>query len=486
MINKLAFGFWIGTLLILAATNPGQGQETAAGGSGTQWDETQALLNQAKVKRADLLSPESYQTGQKLFERAQADNQAGKSSERIQKSLDEAGQALKKAIQNAELVSFTFPDLIKAYDDAQAQNAPELVVASFKKADDAFKALVADMEKGDLAKARTNAPQVLELLRQAELEAIQAAILGETRELLRRAASSGVPGRAPESYREAVDALKAAEDFIAAQRYEKEKAQDLATKSAYLGRHAIHLSEWIANLKKGDANWEKLIRQFERELTDIGGALHLDLEFDQDIELPVQAILAAIRSLQEDRQHLQEELAQRDTQIGELEAEVGKLKTETGKYVAELEAKRAELDKRKALEEKINRLGQLFKPEEGTVRQAGDQIILRLSGLRFASGSSALRPENFPLLTKAQQAIREFPDRHIEVQGHTDSQGDDQANQELSQKRAEAVRNYLRQNLNLAEDDISAVGLGESQPIASNDTAAGRAANRRIEIVLTP
>jgi len=479
-------GVWRGLLLLCLLAGTALGQENPTATASISLDEVEALQTEAKGKRAELLSPEKYSTAQKAFERAQADSGAGKSQDRISRSLMEAREALKTAITNADLILFTFPGLIKAYDAANAQKAPDLVPKAYAPAQNAFQATIRLMEDGDLAQARAKALEAENFLKQAELEAIQQEILGESRDLLKQAAVAGAENRAPLSYKEAQEAIKATEEFITADRYNKSEARDRAQNASYLCRRAAFFANWITNLRKEDANWEKLIRQFETELASAGRTLHMDLEFDQDFDLPTQAILAAIRSLQEDRSHLQKELTERDDEIGRLEADLGKLRTETGKYVAELETKREELERRKQIENKIGDISGNFKPEEGTVLQQGEKIILRLTGLRFNSGSSAIRSENFPLLNKAQQAIREFPDWHIEIQGHTDSQGEEQENLELSQKRAEAVRTYLIQNMNLAEDMISAQGFGESLPVASNENAAGRAANRRIEIILTP
>jgi outer membrane protein OmpA-like peptidoglycan-associated protein len=450
------------------------------------WGQVEALQGEAQAKRADLLSPDAYAAAQKARERAQADAEAGKNPDRISRSVLEAQQAYEKAIANADLVSFTFPDLVKAYDDALTQKSPEFAAQSYLDAEKTFKSAISAMEEGDLAAARLKAPSAETLLRQAELEAIQAEIVGEARDLLRQAQDAGAPSRAPLAFKESQEAIRETESFISADRYNKSEARELAERASYLCRRASFRANWISALRKDDANWELLVRQFESELADVGSTLQMNLEFDQDFDLPAQAIQAAIRSLQVDRAHLQQELTQRDDQIGQLEAEVGRLKTETGKYVAELEVKRQELERRKRIENKIEEINANFKPEEGIVLQQGERVILRLNGLRFNSGSSTIRSENFPLLTRAQQAIREFPEYRIEIQGHTDSQGEEQENLELSQKRAEAVRTYLLQNLNLSAENITAVGFGESQPVASNEGAAGRTANRRIEIVLTP
>jgi len=489
-IRSFKNGAWCGLLLICMLTcllvGTALGQEKPTATASVSWGEVEALQAEAKGKRTELLSPDQYAAAQKAFERAQADSEAGKSPDRISRSLLEAREALKTANTNAELVLFTFAELIKAYDAAGAQKASDLVPKVYAPAQSAFQATIRLMEDGDLAQARVKAIEAENLLKQTELEAIQQEILGESRNLLKQAALAGAENRAPLSYKEAQEAIKAAEEFIVTDRYNKSAARDRTQNASYLCRRAAFFANWITNLRKEDANWEKLIRQFEVEIGSVGRTLHMDLEFDQDFDLPTQAILAAIRSLQEDRSHLQEELAERDDEIGQLEADLGRLRAETGKYVAELETKREELERRKQIENKIGDINRNFKPEEGTVLQQGEKIILRLTGLRFNSGASAIRSENFPLLNKAQQAIREFPDWRLEIQGHTDSQGEEQENLELSQKRAEAVRTYLIQNMNLAEEVISAQGFGESLPVASNENAAGRAANRRIEIILTP
>ena len=70
------------------------------------------------------------------------------------------------------------------------------------------------------------------------------------------------------------------------------------------------------------------------------------------------------------------------------------------------------------------------------------------------------------------------------VEGHTDSFGSDASNNDLSQRRADAVRAYLLSQTGLPENRIAAIGYGESRPIATNDTAEGRAKNRRIDLVI--
>ncbi|MFZ0390502.1 MAG: OmpA family protein, partial [Calditrichia bacterium] len=90
----------------------------------------------------------------------------------------------------------------------------------------------------------------------------------------------------------------------------------------------------------------------------------------------------------------------------------------------------------------------------------------------------------YMLLTQLMRALREFPDRQIVVAGHTDSQGNEAYNQLLSERRADAVREYLQTHMILPDQQYTSVGYGENQPVASNDTAEGRRQNRRVEIVI--
>ena len=127
-----------------------------------------------------------------------------------------------------------------------------------------------------------------------------------------------------------------------------------------------------------------------------------------------------------------------------------------------------------------------FTAEEARVFREGNSVIVRLVGLSFDSGTSQIKPDNFPLLAKVEKAIDVFPKSELIIEGHTDSHGGDDLNQKLSQERAEAVRQYMINAMRIPSYRLIATGYGETRPVASNETAAGRARNRRIDIVIRP
>ena len=119
------------------------------------------------------------------------------------------------------------------------------------------------------------------------------------------------------------------------------------------------------------------------------------------------------------------------------------------------------------------------------VRQ-GDNITLNMpENITFGFDRSDLQPQFYPVLDNVAATLREYNQTIVEIAGHTDSKGTDAYNQALSERRAASVGNYLM-GKGLVRDRFILVGAGESRPVASNDTEAGRAQNRRVEITLVP
>jgi OOP family OmpA-OmpF porin len=106
--------------------------------------------------------------------------------------------------------------------------------------------------------------------------------------------------------------------------------------------------------------------------------------------------------------------------------------------------------------------------------------LLRDSEIRFATSSAAIEPTSLALLDRLVDVAERCPAATIEISGHTDSQGAEDINLDLSRRRARAVLDYLA-GKGVSAERLQAVGYGEGRPIADNSTATGRARNRRIE-----
>ena len=107
----------------------------------------------------------------------------------------------------------------------------------------------------------------------------------------------------------------------------------------------------------------------------------------------------------------------------------------------------------------------------------------KLEGVTFETNSARLTINSQTILDEAATELKLYPDLDIEIAAYTDSMGADSYNQMLSQKRAESVLSYLVSK-GVSPEQLTAVGYGEANPVASNETSAGRAQNRRVELVV--
>jgi outer membrane protein OmpA-like peptidoglycan-associated protein len=136
-----------------------------------------------------------------------------------------------------------------------------------------------------------------------------------------------------------------------------------------------------------------------------------------------------------------------------------------------------------------NQEAELRRQLQGTgvsVTRQGDRIVLNMpSNITFPTDGDRILPDFQPVLNSVGIILRKFDRSVVEVAGHTDSQGSDDYNFALSQRRARAVAMYL-EDQGIDGRRLDSVGFGEEQPIASNASESGRAQNRRVEVSIIP
>jgi outer membrane protein OmpA-like peptidoglycan-associated protein len=150
------------------------------------------------------------------------------------------------------------------------------------------------------------------------------------------------------------------------------------------------------------------------------------------------------------------------------------------------QAEEAELGRQKAESEKAEMRARLLKQLNAILvtRDTARGLIATMPDVLFETNRYALRPAARESLAKVAGILLAYPDLRLEVDGHTDSVGADAYNQQLSEKRADSVRDYLvQQGIPIAS--VTVQGFGKTQPVASNATAAGRQQNRRVELVVS-
>ncbi len=138
------------------------------------------------------------------------------------------------------------------------------------------------------------------------------------------------------------------------------------------------------------------------------------------------------------------------------------------------------------MDQQETKLRQRLRATGVSVTRVGNDIILNMPGnVTFATGSADINAGFYEVLNSVAIVLKEYDKSLVDVYGHTDSVGSAQSNQMLSERRAQSVSRYLA-GRGIRGDRFYARGLGESQPIASNATSAGKAQNRRVEIRISP
>jgi len=177
-----------------------------------------------------------------------------------------------------------------------------------------------------------------------------------------------------------------------------------------------------------------------------------------------------------------------DAQRTSAEAETDRLRRENDaqRISAEADLDRAGREKARAEAEKAD-LRALLLQQFTAILQTRDTargLIVNVSDVLFDTAKFSLRPLAREKLAKVAGIVASHPGLRLDVEGHTDNVGGDEYNQQLSEQRGGAVRDYLVQQ-GMASGSVSTKGFGKTQPIASNETVAGRQQNRRVELVVS-
>jgi outer membrane protein OmpA-like peptidoglycan-associated protein len=177
-----------------------------------------------------------------------------------------------------------------------------------------------------------------------------------------------------------------------------------------------------------------------------------------------------------------------DATLAATQTEADRLRQENDaqKAAAQTELDRVGMEKKRLETEKTDLRAQLLLQFNAILqtRDTARGLIVNMSDVLFDTGKFSLRPEAREKLAKVAGIVAGHPGLTLAVEGHTDSVGTDDYNQQLSEQRGESVRDYLIGE-GMAGDSVSSKGFGKTQPVASNDTVSGRQQNRRVELVIS-
>lgn len=277
--------------------------------------------------------------------------------------------------------------------------------------------------------------------------------------------------------------LAADELLTAKQALDRAEAAFQDSPGSYQERRLAYVAQRMAQIAAADGGRLDANKELAKADADYKAALE---ELGKAAKDEAARTAAELKANQERLEKVRKEMAEQGSKAAaELKAQADEL----AKKKAELEARQKELEAEKAARaEAEKKLAAAMKSLEEIAKIKEEQrgMVITLSGeVLFASGKTDLLPIAQSRLDKVAEVLQQqSDDKKIVVEGHTDSVGADADNMKLSQKRADSVRTYLVTR-GVKSERISALGKGESTPIADNKTPEGRANNRRVEIVIS-
>jgi OmpA-OmpF porin, OOP family len=447
-----------------------------------------AALEKARSEQVDALAPTNFAAAVQAHDAAVKDAGRGRNADKVRARVQEGEAALRRATSAAAAARQLLGSVIKAREDALTAEAPKFAAQAWQKAAERFREAMAENEQNDTKNAQRRAAESEVLLREAELIAIKGGILDEARTLIAQADEAKVGKLAPRSLQAAKRYLAEADQEIQRNRYDVSQPRKLAAQARYEARHATYLAQLIERVMKeeGDdqAGVEGLILSWEEPLKRIAGEMELAAQFDQGMQAPMKEINEHAGQQAQEVRRLKQELADREDQLTALNTQLQRMESRLGGVSEERVALQRRVDAQERLRSSVAALAATFSADEARVTRQGDDVVLSLLGIKFPSGRSTIDASSSALMRKVQQGLALFPDASISVEGHTDANGSDSTNLILSQDRADAVRQYLVSNFGLNPEKVTSVGYGEARPVATNETAAGRTRNRRIDLVI--
>jgi outer membrane protein OmpA-like peptidoglycan-associated protein len=470
------------TGLVLAASLAGAQDELRT----TFFRDADAAKAAADAANAALLAPRSYERGLQEYADAEYALERGRNIETVRSNAASAAEYFRTATTAAELAATALAQVMKSRQDAANARAPELESEIWQQAQRKFGDAIRLLERGDLKGAKRREIEATSLFRDAELIAIKAQYLSDTRQLLADADRARVERYAPVTLGKAKRLLAEAERELNENRYDTDLPRSLARQANYEAKHAIYLSEIVRKVRDRDLTTEQLVLQWESAMREIAGAADVVPDMQDGPDKLAAELVAYIDNLRKENQALGQEKVENEVRLADMEEELRVLDERLGGATAERAALVQRLEAQARVKQQFEEVEKMFTPDEARVFREGNNIILRLVGLTFDSGASQIRPESFDLLAKVERAIDVFPRSELIIEGHTDSHGGDDFNQQLSQARAESVQQYMINAMRIPTYRLIATGYGETRPVASNETESGRARNRRIDIIIRP
>lgn len=451
-MNKMvmAIGYTLIATTFLGCSNARKAELASGNDAGKAVAEVTQMRQEGLRDQIDILADKQFESGTEYLKDARSDLKEGQPTEDVVENAAISKAYFQDAMKTAEsrrAMARRILDARKAALQAGLRNSAPLI-EDLEKVDDDLKD-----ETNQFAKALTP-DEFSEFQKEylaLEIKAVQFRELNGAKVAIEQATEDDAEDLAPKNLQTASLDYKNAENTIA----QSPRNPDIYKQSVQTSlESAMMLKDVMDVIMNAEGTPENIAVQIVTqkralgELTSNVGRLTANLQSTQQTLMQKEGALKETENVLKSQQ---EQLARASTQV---------------RF-------------QKAMDEAREMLPQ----SDALVYQQGNTLVFRLKRINFKSGTAIIPDSSTPLLSKVDSIIRKLDADKVIVQGHTDSVGASDVNLKLSQKRAIAVADYLSSLK--GGYPLEHVGYGETNPIASNETAEGRATNRRVDLVVS-
>ncbi len=409
-----------------------------------------AAIQQGVVDQLDVMAPKNFSEAVDSLNQAKQDRDHNKDQAKVLHQVALSKDSLAKATDVSKVSKDVLPQVLEARKLAIAAHAPQYFANEFKGTDKDLVKDTKEIEANDTKGAMQDRDKLAGDYSKLELDSIRHGNLQSAKDDLQTSIHEGAEKLAPKTLQLAKGDIETSDRIITADRHNTEAVTSAGLKARMSAARLLRLVRQAKSTTKQTP--EEIALQLEKDQIQAESAEHEKTELKEQTELT--------------QNQAQEQLEAKNANIQSLTA-----------------ANQSLADKNR-LESQYASARRMFSDQEAEVYKQGSQLLLRLKGLKFPVNQAVITKDNYPLLAKLQKVIRDTA-QSIVIQGNTDSMGSKTVNDKLSQERAISVEKYLVANNSISDDKVTAKGLGDSQPIASNKTAEGRVQNRRIDVIIT-
>jgi OOP family OmpA-OmpF porin len=433
---------------IFSCSNAPVTQEfSSTASAGDEIQRFESDLNASRDRDVHVLSPYNFERAEDALSSAKKSLDRQKKEKDTLHQIAEGKAYLLRANDFSKVALSNLTEVMAARDQAKSAEASTLLKNDFAEIDSDLKDVTKDIENNKFKSSVKQKSNLQLAYLGLELRAIKLTHLSKPQQTIAQAKKEGAAKFAPRTLAIAEQSYQELDAYITANRHEQ---SEIMRRHMLTQKKADHAMEITANSKKGS------------KTSSEDSALKLENAED---------MVVAKQNQVDDKM---DQLETKETQIV-----AGRMTNQN------LRNQNANLEDTQAFNQQFEIARAEFAANEADVYKQGNTLMIRLKGLEFPVAQATLQGSNFALLAKVQKVIKSFKNSAIVVEGHTDSSGGKSINEKLSTDRAAAVKDYLL-TINTGEAlNIRSLGYDYQKPLSSNKTVAGRAKNRRVDVLIS-